>query len=423
MKRRDFIQVSAPIVAGTALSLGLRSTLRHLPYPAHHGHDKVLVLVQLDGGNDGLNTVIPLDQYKALSAARKDLLIPDQKVIRLKHTDTTAFHPAMPELARLFDDGRLTVVQGVGYPDPVFSHFRATDIWHTASASGQVLDTGWLGRYLDSRYPGYPQQYPTEAVPDPPAIQVGSVLSTSLQGPRVGMGMTVTTTREFYDIVTSAQDMASARPMAQELAYINSVASQTKDYLARVKKAAGLQKNLSRLYPDQGTNPLADQLRIVAQLIGGGMTCPVYVVNLMEFDTHHNQVDHSDPTRGTHAHLLSQVSAAIAAFEDDLHLMGRQDDVLGMVYSEFGRRIKANASFGTDHGSSGPVFMFGARLRGGLVGVNPHIPDTVSVEDNLTMQHDFRAVYASVLRGWFGVGTEELSRIIPGSYPAMDFFV
>jgi uncharacterized protein (DUF1501 family) len=147
------------------------------------------------------------------------------------------------------------------------------------------------------------------------------------------------------------------------------------------------------------------------------------MVNLQGFDTHGGQVESGNPTKGKHSELLSLLSTAIEAFLDDLHLMGKQDKVLGMTFSEFGRRIKSNASHGTDHGSSGPVFLFGTKMKSGLFGTNPTISATVTVDSNLPMQYDFRSIYANILKGWFGISNSEMAQTLPGISPAaLDLF-
>jgi uncharacterized protein (DUF1501 family) len=423
MNRKEFLRATVPVAAASVMTYSLRKYMHSNVISKAPRQDRILVMVQLDGGNDGLNTIIPLDQYAQLSEARRPILIPEKEVIKLKGTTVTGFHPSMSDLARLYEAKHLTVIQGVSYPDPIFSHFRAIDIWHTGSGASTVLNTGWLGRFLEREYPNYPIGYPNPRVPAPPAIQVGTVLSNALQGSKAGLGITVNSTKSFYDMVLGNPDIPENSPMGHELAYISRIASQTKDYLIGVKKAATAQKNLSPLYPPSGENALADQLKIVAQLIGGGLESKVYMVNLPEFDTHHNQVDKSNTLKGTHAYLLSQLSVAIAAFEDDLERMGKLDLVLGMAYSEFGRRIKSNASLGTDHGSSGPVILFGSKLKGGLIGTNPTIPEKVKVDDNLPMQHDFRSVYASILKGWFHLSDTDLQAVMLDKYPTLDLFV
>ena len=206
------------------------------------------------------------------------------------------------------------------------------------------------------------------------------------------------------------------------LSFIRRAAIESKDHLQKVKIAAGRQKNLSSLYPPQGNNMLADQLKTAARLIGGGLKTKIYIANLTGFDTHYNQVETGDATKGDHADLLAKLSAAIAAFNDDLFQMGKQDKVVTMVYSEFCRRIKSNSGYGTDHGTSAPVMLFGGKVKGGLIGQNPEIAAGLTADDNLPMQHDFRSVYASVLHGWFGVPQPVINTILQGNYPVINLF-
>jgi uncharacterized protein (DUF1501 family) len=423
MKRKTFLTSTAPFAVLPFLRDCFRlpffqSTFGTSEYPAH---DRILVLVQLEGGNDGLNTVIPLDQYTQLSSARKNILIPDSYVLPLKDSSVTGLHPSMKHLQSLYNNQQLAIIQGVGYPNTNMSHFRSTDIWLTGSDSKTILNNGWIGRYLAQEYPHYPQGYPNKTQPAPPAIQIGSVLSTALLGPSVGLGTAITSTQSFYDLTIGAYETAPHTPAGEQLSFMRMVASETRQYTAVLKSAAGAQKNLSKLYPNEG-NGLANQLKIVAQLIGGGLQTKVYMLSIGGFDTHGGQVDFSNPIHGQHSELLSQLSTAIAAFQDDLTLMGVQDKVLGMTFSEFGRRIKSNASHGTDHGSSGPVFLFGSKVKGGMYGTNPVIPAKVGVNDNLALQYDFRSVYASVLKGWFGVTDSELAKTLPGMVPSLNFF-
>jgi len=193
------------------------------------------------------------------------------------------------------------------------------------------------------------------------------------------------------------------------LAFLRLVTQQTNQYADVIKAAATKGKNYSTKYTTPGRNSgLSDQLKIVAKLINGGLKTPVYMVSLGGFDTHSEQVDSNDTSIGSHANLMQQVGDAIAAFQDDLKLMGIQDKVAGMTFSEFGRRIMSNASDGTDHGAAAPLFVFGTSVQPGIIGSNPTIPSTVTVNDNLPMQYDFRQVYASVLQDWFGLTDTEL---------------
>jgi uncharacterized protein (DUF1501 family) len=189
MKRRDFLKMAPVAAASTAMMInGLpiqsfaEHPLLHLLAKQTQANGRVMVFVQLNGGNDGLNTLIPLDQYSALSTARGNILIPQNQVLPLAGFPNTGLHPAMNKVRDMYVNGMVNMVQSVSYPTPNFSHFRATDIWLTASDSNQYLDTGWLGRYLDNEYPGFPMGYPNASMPDPLAIQIGSSVSSVFSG-------------------------------------------------------------------------------------------------------------------------------------------------------------------------------------------------------------------------------------------------
>jgi uncharacterized protein (DUF1501 family) len=417
MKRREFIKKTVPVsvlplfMGGFTFRAYGRSPYLETLVASGTETDRVLVVIQMNGGNDGLNTVIALDEYSALAAARNNILIAENKVLKL--TDATGLHPSMPEMQSLFIANKLAVVQGVTYPNPNLSHFRATDIWLSASDYDQIVPSGWLGRYLDQEYPDFPNGYPNVVNPDPLAIQIGSVLSPGLQGPSVSMGMAITSPSSFYQIVSGGVDQAPNTPAGHELTFIREVVQQTQQYATVIQAAAAKGKNWSKMYPQAGKNSLADQLKIVAQLISGGLKTRIYVVNLGGFDTHSSQVDTTSGTDvGTHATLLGKLSAAIAAFQDDVMLGGNQERVIGMTFSEFGRRILSNASAGTDHGTAAPMFIFGRRVNAGIIGANPVIPQNATVNDNLAMEYDFRAVYSSLLKEWFGVPEAELQTVL-----------
>jgi hypothetical protein len=191
------------------------------------------------------------------------------------------------------------------------------------------------------------------------------------------------------------------------------VAQQTSIYADGIKQASSRVTNLSAKYPTAGTNSLADQMKIVARLIAGGLKTRVYVVSQGGYDTHSSQVVGGSTTTGSHANLLRALADAIAAFQDDITLLGVHRRVVGLTFSEFGRRIKSNASNGTDHGTAAPVFLFGHDVQGGVVGSNPQIPASATVSDNLPMQYDFRMLYATVLRDWFGMRPSDLAAVLP----------
>lgn len=407
MKRRNFIKATAPaavlpfMMNGFSLKAFGRSPFLDEIIAADPCSDRVFVIIQLTGGNDGLNTVIPLDQYSLYKNARSNIAVAETgTAAALKLTDATGLHPQMGGMQQLYNNGQLRVIQSVGYPTPDFSHFRSTDILLTASDNDKIISTGWIGRYLDNEYPGYPGNYPNPAMPDPLAIQIGSVISTGFEGPTANVGMAFTDPNTFYNIVNEKTADSTGVRAGQELAFVRKIGQQITKFAAPVKAAAGKAKNKSSLYPAAKSNLLADQLKIVAQLIAGGLKTRIYMVSLGGFDTHASQA-----TGGTgivsHGTLLNQLSVGITAFQDDLRLLGVQDRVLGMTFSEFGRRIKSNSSGGTDHGAAAPFFVFGTNVQPGIMGTNPIIPANPTSEDNIPMQYDFRSVYASILKDWF----------------------
>lgn len=425
MKRRQFLKKSLPaaafipaivdgfsIKAFAADSMLLQATL--MPYV---DTDHVLVIVQLNGGNDGLNTLIPLSNYRDYYNARTNIAIPEKKVLPLTGYAKAGLHPSMTGLQSLYNEGLLSILQAVGYPSPNFSHFRATDIWMTASDSNSVINSGWGGRYLNSEFPNYPNGYPNSSMPDPLAIQIGSTTTLTCQGPIANMGMSITDPTNFYNLVNGTQDSVPNTPMGQELSYIRQVAQQTNLYAQRIKVAANNVKQQS-VYPTN--NSLADQLKIVARLIKGGLKTRIYMVSYGGFDTHSLQAVASDTTTGAHANLLGNVSNAIKAFQDDLKFLSVDDRVLGMTFSEFGRRIKSNSSGGTDHGAAAPLFIFGKKVMGRILGNNPAIPAAITVNDNIPFQYDFRSVYASVLQNWFCVADTDLKMIMMNNFQPLD---
>jgi uncharacterized protein (DUF1501 family) len=421
MDRRKFIKLGAGVCAVPLATGGLTTRAYGLPALSALSSiaqtDRVLVVLRLGGGNDGLNTVLALDQYANLAKARANILIPEAKALKLN--TVTGLHPSLTGMHNLYKEGKLQIIQAVGYPSHNQSHFRSTDIWFSGSDYNNIVSTGWLGRYLDSVYPGYPEGYPTPDFPDPPAIQIGSSLLGLLQGPEVPMGFAVADPTSIYSLVPAGTDTAPSTPAGHELTFIRLIATETQKYGESIKKALAAATNKSSLYPATG-NRLSDQLKAVARLIAGGLQTKIYVVEANGFDTHANQVDAADDnTTGTHANLLSTVDKALSAFQDDLKLLGIEKRVLGVTMSEFGRRILSNASSGTDHGTSAPMFLWGAGVTGGILGVNPTIPATVTVKDNIPMQFDFRSVYASVLQDWLGASNTDLKSILLKDFPKL----
>lgn len=418
MKRRDFIK-SVPLAAlpvvlsGISMrSLAVSPLLSALAASAAV-NDHVLVIIQIVGGNDGLNTLIPLDQYSALSTARNNILIPSVQVLPLNGTSATGLHPSMTGMQQMYNNGYLKIIQAVGYPNPSFSHFQATDIWITAEDSGQNLATGWMGRYLDYEYPGFPTGYPNSTTTDPLAIEIGTSLSPVFQGPSAGMAMAVTDPSSIYNLANGIQSTAPATPAGTELTYIRQVSQQTNQYAGVLATAYNAGTTSASLYPSG--SKLGASLQAVAKLISGGLKTKVYMVSTSNdgsFDTHHAQVVNGATATGTHADLLQNLSDCIKAFHDDLRASSNADRVVGMTFSEFGRRIISNASVGTDHGAAAPMFIFGNKVQSGILGTNPQIPASAGVNDNVPMQYDFRSVYASLLQDWFCVPKPDIDSTI-----------
>lgn len=428
MKRRQFLGRTLPAAIGMpALLNGLSFTA----YGSAHNElskllagntatDHVLVLVQLQGGNDGLNMVIPLDVYSNYYNARTNVAIPQSKVLRLSGNDKSGLHPAMTTLQNLYNDGKMNLIQSVGYDNPNFSHFQARDIWMSADTTAvraHRVKSGWMGRYLQEEFTGYPNGYPNQDMPDPLAIQISTVPTLDMQGNIFSMGLSITNPEKVYTFDNPFSDYPlNAAPANKELNYIRVVAEKTKIYSDIIRNAYRSSTTLGD-YPVN--NNLADQLKIVARLIKGGLRTRVYTVIIGGFDTHKRQVNASDTTTGMHANLMKNISTAISAFQTDIELMGLEDRVLGMTFSEFGRRIKSNASLGTDHGAAAPVIMFGKHIKSGILGTSPDIPPDIQVVNNIPFQYDFRSVYASILEQWFCVDGPLLQKVLLKDYQAL----
>lgn len=420
MKRRNFLKTAGTSVVGLPLTVqGMNiGVLPHAQFfndLTNFNTDKVLVLITQSGGNDGLNMVIPVDQYSNLSTHRSNVLIPENDVLSL--TPETGLHPAMSAVHNMFvNNGEVAVIQAVGYPNPNRSHFRSTDIWHSGSSSNVILTSGYMGRYLDSEISGYPTGYPNAANPDPFAMVIGNNVSKTCQGAVANYSLAIEDPFNLDPLATGVGSTPPAGYYGDRLSYLRTTISQTNQYATTIQSAATMGNNLAT-YP---STSLAQKLKTVANLISGGLQTRVYVVSQGGYDTHNNQVNNGDTTTGEHAELLGTLSEAIAAFQNDLNQLGVADRVLGMTYSEFGRRIKSNGGNGTDHGDAGPMLLFGENVNAGIFGTNPSIPATVTNSQAIEMQYDFREVYQSVLEGWFCSPTGTIqSSILQGSFTDM----
>jgi uncharacterized protein (DUF1501 family) len=406
MKRRKFIKTMAPVAVMPALlkpfSVNAFPTagLLQQMLGTNLNNDHVLVLIFLNGGNDGLNTVVPLDQMSKLAAARANVLLPEASLHKIPEKQI-GLHPALGGFKTLYDEQKLQIIQSVGYPQPNFSHFRSTDIWTSASDAQQYVNSGWMGRFLEQAFPGFPTGYPNEEQPDPLAIQIGSNMPLLFQGNAAQMAFNVSSPDIFTVNVTPGTDPAPDSPAGEELTFIRTVTGQITHYAENILTAYIKGNNQYTGYPTPGSNYLADQLKAVARLIKGGLKTRIYLVSLYGFDTHAQQVADGNTSAGVHATLLRWLNEAVYSFQRDLEQLGEADRVLGMTFSEFGRRVISNASMGTDHGAAAPLFLFGNKVQPGVLGTNPDLPANASAADNLPMQYDFRSVYHSVLTQWF----------------------
>ena len=414
MKRRSFLRNSSlltlpVLVNGFELALLPRAAAFN---NMNDGSDRVLVLIQLDGGNDGLATLIPTDQYDTLVNHRQGVIIPENQILPLY--DHVGLHPAMTGFRDLFNEGKVAAVQSVAYPNQNRSHFRSTDIWQTGSAADEFLTTGWMGRYFDANFPGYPDEYPNEDHPDPFAITVQYTVSDTCQGSASNYSMALTDPFNVGQISEATVDQLPDTNFGNEMAFLINAIAQTNAYSDTILEAANKGTNLSTMYDI--TSALARQLQTVALLISGGLQTRVYVVRIGGFDTHANQVAPGNATQGNHANLLEQLSSAIAAFQDDLKKQGLEERVLGMTFSEFGRQIRSNDSLGTDHGTAAPLFLFGSCVQGGIIGSNPEIGADVAPQAGVDMQFDYRSIYGTVLRDWLGVPEGQINDILLGEF-------
>lgn len=397
--------VTEPTAAPLDLPVG-----QELPEPmpvtaSARAPQRSLVVVQLSGGNDGLNTVVPYADplYREV---RPRLAVPEADLLPLD--DTLALNPALAPLKARFDAGQLAVVLGVGYPNPDRSHFRSMDIWHTAEPATHATE-GWLGRYLAGCACGdhgqatavsigqnLPRAFWTETVPVPSF--------NSLETYRLQPDPYWPTD---HDLRRAALEALDARHEALR-PYTDFLGSQSLNALASVDtlQQVGGKWQTPVEYPD---NAFARSLKLIAQVIAGDLGTRLLYVQLGGFDTHANQPN-------THQRLLETLASGLDAFQRDLEAMGKADDVLLMTFSEFGRRVHENGSQGTDHGTAEPMFLLGTGLTGGLYGHQPSLDDLDN--GDLRYQVDFRAVYATVLARWLGARPEP---VLGSSYTPLEF--
>lgn len=395
--RRDFLASSTLLGFGATVPAFLGRTALAAPAAGKPGStDTVLVVIQLTGGNDGLNTVIPFADPE-YPKCRPTIGINKDRVRKL--SDSLGLHPSMGDLAGLFDDSAVCVVQGVGYPNPSQSHFRSMDIWNAASTA-ETLTEGWLGKAMKQRpMPGFHLSSGGDEV-SPLALAGAPARVPSIASLADFQLKTAAANSTDKDRQRKLIQAVSEPPKAQSqslnlLDFVRRTAVNTYASSDRLQEVAkGYEPKAT--YPNTG---LANRLKLAAQLIDAGVGARVFYVSLDGFDTHAGQ----GGATGAHANLLGELSGAVAAFYKDVSARGHGDRVCVMTFSEFGRRAKENGSAGTDHGSGAPMFLVGGKVKSGVVGDHPSLTE---LEDgNLKHAVDFRRVYAAVLKDWLGVET------------------
>lgn len=400
----------------------------------------------MHGGNDGLNALIPVEAYDLYYKRRANIAIPAKNSLRKMITlDSTlapeaqvGLHPDMIGMKDLYDRGRMSIIQGVSYKNNNGSHFRGRDISFMGGSFDDYFSSGWVGRFLQEEYApkNYPADFPNAEMKDPLAIEMGSDVSLIFhQQGNIPTSISINDPESFARLVSELEgftdtgiDPRGKPPMAlndspygKELNWILGLEEKSEDYAERLYEVYKAAPETTATYPEKypfnapaGSlrNGLTPQLKLIAKLLDGGgagkgVKTKVFLVKIGGFDTHADQVEGYDATMGSHAALLYHISSAMKAFQDDLRLRGLEDRVLTVTTSEFGRRIHSNGSYGTDHGTGGPVFVFGKGAHPGVVG---NVPDLT--KDNVEMQYDYRQVYANILKDWMLVDEDKINNDI-----------
>jgi uncharacterized protein (DUF1501 family) len=360
--------------------------------------DQILIVVQLSGGNDGLNTVVPVfsEEY---TRARPALRVAPGDTLKLN--DDFGLHPQMTAFRSLYDDGLVSIVHGVGYPNPNRSHFRSMEVWHTARPETKSISTGWLGRYFDNACAG--------CAPPSAGIHFGASIQQALWGEqnkvialtdpeKLGWQPLKEDAGSFNSEMEALQRLLKSGSVPPETMFIAHTAMDSIVSADRIS-AALAKGRTTATYPD---TEFGNALQTTAQLISGGLKTRVYYLSLGGFDTHANQT-------GRHDELLAEYSNGMRALLDDLKAGGDADRVLVLTFTEFGRRLSENASGGTDHGTANPVFLIGTRIKPGFFGKFPALsPDALDPIGDPVHTTDFREVYATILEKWLATPSEPI---------------
>lgn len=397
--RRSFLQALG-IAGSGSMMLGSNMLTASAPAGLSAGiaaaeTDNILILIRLSGGNDGLSTVIPIQQYDSYANARPNIYIPESKVLKL--TDDFGVPNYMNALEPLWQEGQFKAVHGVGYENQSLSHFTGSDIYANTdltSTGFSGLDTGWMGRFFETKYPDYLIAPPAA----PAAIQIGQFGNLVFQGEETNYAFVTSNINQLEEIAESGvvygleDGLFNDCMYGDQLKFLRGVANTTYEYSGLIHEAYERGQNQVE-YQDNG---FARQLALLARLIKGNLGTKVYMISLGGFDTHGNQ-----PL--AHQRLMSTLSIAVNNFYEDIAYTQQDDKVLSMTFSEFGRRIFENGSNGTDHGKAAPTLFFGSGLNGSaFVGDHPTLEDPDG-RGNLEYTMDFRDLYATVLAEWLCV--------------------
>lgn len=419
MKRRNFIKLTATASAVGLLPFELKAMLSQLSINECDFENRKLILVNLSGGNDGLNTIIPLNQYDLYSNLRPNIKVPETGTSSFITLDSSlpdnqqmGLNPALTSFKSMYDQGWLRIIQSVGYPSQNKSHFASKDIYATGNDGNSWLngaDSGWIGRFMESKYTDeLNANYPL-------AVQIGSKnISLGFHGIyEHGLALNITgqDVSGFYSILSglggAPPSFIPSTHYGLELEHVIQTDQLSNQYSQAISDAFNNGSNYCS-YPD--TN-LADQLKTVAKLISGGLSSKVYMVEISGFDTHANQTELAGDPSGNHFELLNELSTAIDTFFKDLDSQNLADDVVGVTYSEFGRKAAENGNMGTDHGEVSPMFVFGKPVQGGVSGINPDLNEASDANNYQveTVQHDYRETFATLLQNFLGANNQVLN--------------
>jgi len=430
MKRRSFIKNTGALASAPLLLNGItvKSMSNRLLNTNCDVSDRVLVVIQLFGGNDGVNTFVPLNQYDEYLNLRPSIgLRKSTEANGYIDLDSTlssekqlGLHPVLTGMKSMYEDDMLSIIQGVGYPSMNKSHFAATDLWMSGSDSSSASEqtsTGWMGRYLLEQFPNI-SALPNEEMQDPPGIRLGDskpALGFFCNSDHsVSVNLSNQNPNNFSSLISSVggenPNVVLGTDYGDDLNFIINTLNSTNAYADRITQVYNNGSNSSTTYP---SSSLAGQLKIVARLLAGGSKTKVFLLrSSFGFDTHAGQVSNStDRHLGNHANGLADLSDSIKAFQDDLKLLGIDDKVLGTTLTEFGRKVTENGNLGTDHGTLAPMIVFGKACKSGVIGKNPNLSslDATGALNNEDLQYDYRQVYTSLLQDWLGASSSTLA--------------